>query len=336
MKLICYLFAFLVTLFWSTIAWSQTALTSPSFNCNVVLNQIEQSICNSSSLASLDRRVSKLYKSVREAKGPIEQNEIKSSQRNWLKQRNLACGDYVQDKQRLTDCVELHYLRRISQLENINLDVLTTSSKTSDVGNEKEASSALVPLASRESKLKSLADALSGMMYDEKVSYMSAKLEAKGYFTPYGYVYSRYPDALPKGREIVLTGFKNALTCMEELNVRADKMSKVCLAPKGTQSTTARRQPTFKIEWFEDNPTCHSIQAYFLADEKMLITKRDVGFAGWSDTDGEVKVTAPNSRGGYHTYIYDKKTNTGEFLRKESIPTQYETCMDTADYEASK
>lgn len=308
----------------------------PSYSCDGNLSDIEQEICDSENLSRLDVTLSKLYKTGCQQSDETDVLTIKSSQRSWLKQRNLACGDYVQDKQRLTNCVELHYLRRISQLENMNLDVLTTSSEASDVDNEKEASSPLVSLASKETKLKSLTDALSGMMYDEKVSYMSAKLEAKGYFTPYGYVYSRYPDALPKGRKIVLTGFKDALTCMGELDVRTDKMSKVCLAPEGTQSTTARRQPTFKIEWFEGNPTCHSIQAYFLADDKMLITKRDDGFAAWSDTDGKIKVTAPNSRGGYHTYIYDKNTNMGEFLRKESIPTRYDTCMDTLAYEASR
>jgi len=188
----------------------------------------------------------------------------------------------------------------------------------------------------KNSTLKSLTDTLAGMGYDQKAIYMRNKLDTKGYFTPYKYVYTRFPDALPKGRETILTGFRDAISCMNELETRQDMISKVCVANENPRTMAVRRQPTFKLQWFENNPTCHSIQAYFLADEKMLITKRDDSFADWSDTGDKIVVTAPNSRGGYHTYIYNKTTNTGEFLRKESIPTRYDNCMDASVYEATR
>ena len=175
---------------------------------------------------------------------------------------------------------------------------------------------------------KTLTETLAGMGYDQKAIYMRNKLNEKGYFTPYQYLYARHPNALPKGKATILNEFRDAIGCMYELETRQDKVSKICVANDNPTSTSARRQPAFRLQWFEDNPTCQSIQAYFLADEKMVITTRNHQFADWSDTGDKVVVSAPNSRGGYHKYIYSKTTNTGVFLRDEAVPTRYDNCTD--------
>jgi len=190
--------------------------------------------------------------------------------------------------------------------------------------------------ANAQSPLKTLTDTIDGMVYTDKVNYMNGKLDRKGYFTAHEYLYRQYPHANAKGRETVVTGFMDAVSCMDELETREDKISKICFDPKGTDSNTIRRQPYFKFEWLENTETCHSIQGYFLSDEKMIISKRGDGFANWSDDGQEIRINAPNSRAGYHSYIFNKDTNKGQFLRKESIPTNYENCMDMSEYESTR
>ncbi len=83
---------------------SVAGASAQSFDCNRARLDAEVAICDSPRLARLDEEMSSLYfglpRYVRE--------EIKGSQRRWLRQRN-ACG-YDED------CIARAYLRRIDAL----------------------------------------------------------------------------------------------------------------------------------------------------------------------------------------------------------------------------
>lgn len=78
--------------------------SAQSFDCNKARLAAEFAICDSSRLSQLDEEMSALYFGL----PYVVRQEIKGSQRRWLRRRN-ACG---YDK----TCIEDAYLRRIEVL----------------------------------------------------------------------------------------------------------------------------------------------------------------------------------------------------------------------------
>jgi uncharacterized protein len=78
--------------------------TAQSFDCEKARLAAEFAICDSQRLSRLDEEMSALYFGL----PYVVRNEIKVSQRRWLRRRN-ACG-YD------TRCIEDAYLRRIEVL----------------------------------------------------------------------------------------------------------------------------------------------------------------------------------------------------------------------------
>jgi uncharacterized protein len=78
--------------------------TAQSFDCSKARMAAEFAICDSQRLSRLDEEMSALYFGL----PYVVREEIKSSQRRWLRRRN-ACG-YDQT------CIEEYYFRRIEVL----------------------------------------------------------------------------------------------------------------------------------------------------------------------------------------------------------------------------
>ena len=104
--------AFLVSSFFLN---HSTALAAqPSFDCGKAGNALEKAICNSSSLAQLDNRMAKVYAQVLNSVGKAraERNQVKQSQRQWLKKRSTCVNGSSVDE----GCLAKLYQDRISEL----------------------------------------------------------------------------------------------------------------------------------------------------------------------------------------------------------------------------
>lgn len=88
-----------------------------SYSCDAQLTPIEQSICDNPTLSELDVQLSRLYKSARQVSDKDVVAMVKSEQRDWVKKRNRLCGTEGSSAQEMSECIELLYLGRISQLE---------------------------------------------------------------------------------------------------------------------------------------------------------------------------------------------------------------------------
>src|SRR5439155_12190101 len=86
------------------------SLVEASFECAKAVNRVEKTICGDAILANLDRRLSTLYKQVLE--GSSEAEQIKTSQRSWL--RNIRNGCET------APCLKTAYERRIQVLERLS------------------------------------------------------------------------------------------------------------------------------------------------------------------------------------------------------------------------
>lgn len=97
--------AALVFLSLSTVGFANEG---PSFNCDANLNAVEKLICESSELASLDRKLADSYKTGLSLE--IQPNQLKDGQRTFLKIRNL-CED--------SSCIAEAYRQRIDEIEGV-------------------------------------------------------------------------------------------------------------------------------------------------------------------------------------------------------------------------
>lgn len=78
-----------------------------SFDCTKAGTPVEQAICNSSELSSLDEALAQTYRS-QIASSP-ESSQIKSDQRRWIAEIRNKCDD--------TECLAAAYKKRISNLQ---------------------------------------------------------------------------------------------------------------------------------------------------------------------------------------------------------------------------
>ena len=90
----------------------------PSFNCNQTLGKIEQTICDSKGLSIYDSELNTMYKNIIN-KSTSYENSLKTSQREWLKNRTKVCSALT-DTDELKNCIvritrsRIHYLNYIS------------------------------------------------------------------------------------------------------------------------------------------------------------------------------------------------------------------------------
>lgn len=78
---------------------------SASFDCGKASSFVEKAICSNSELSALDDSLSSAYSNA--LSDPDSSDEIKSSQRNWIKNRN-SCQDNA--------CLKKVYSKRINEL----------------------------------------------------------------------------------------------------------------------------------------------------------------------------------------------------------------------------
>jgi uncharacterized protein YecT (DUF1311 family) len=80
----------------------------PSFPCVKAETRVEQLICGSADLASLDRRLAKAYSVARGTLPNEEFAELRAAQKRWLRSRD-ACTDQA--------CVSKRYRERLAEVE---------------------------------------------------------------------------------------------------------------------------------------------------------------------------------------------------------------------------
>ena len=85
----------------------ETASFSPSFDCSKASTLQEKLVCKDRDLASLDVELSALYKRAREA---YNKDQIRSEQRNWLRNERNSCQDI--------QCLNNAYKLRINELKS--------------------------------------------------------------------------------------------------------------------------------------------------------------------------------------------------------------------------
>lgn len=83
-------------------------LAAPGFDCTKAVAAAEREICQNRGLGDQDRQISGLYGSLMETVQPELKNNLRDSQRAFLKQRN-ACNANV-------PCLQSQYLWRFHEL----------------------------------------------------------------------------------------------------------------------------------------------------------------------------------------------------------------------------
>jgi uncharacterized protein/S1-C subfamily serine protease len=85
---------------------SSAGATAPSFDCNTSKHPNERLICRSTELSELDTRMVALYNDVMKYLNRGDQEELKESQRRWLKQRIDCHDDFLCTKRAYTERIE--------------------------------------------------------------------------------------------------------------------------------------------------------------------------------------------------------------------------------------
>ena|SRR5436190_8388826 len=84
-----------------------------SFDCKSPRNSNEKLICQSTELTDLDSKMSTLFNNVLDSLSNTDRQELRTSQREWLKER-LDCGDdFI--------CTKSAYAQRIDRLNSVLL-----------------------------------------------------------------------------------------------------------------------------------------------------------------------------------------------------------------------
>ncbi len=84
---------------------------NPSFDCSKASTPIEKAICRDSVLASLDRKLSQVYRDAIKQKG----EQIKMHQREWIIKRDKQCEG--KNNEEITQILKELYTKRIEELK---------------------------------------------------------------------------------------------------------------------------------------------------------------------------------------------------------------------------
>jgi uncharacterized protein YecT (DUF1311 family) len=94
----------------------QPVKIAPGFNCDKVIIKIEKAICSDFNLAYYDNLLSSLYIKLKKSISKSEElNDLKESQREWIKLRNSSCDEFIGKP--LHSCLIQAYYQRVSQLK---------------------------------------------------------------------------------------------------------------------------------------------------------------------------------------------------------------------------
>jgi uncharacterized protein YecT (DUF1311 family) len=85
-----------------------------SFDCAKAKTEVENAICSSSTVAALDLRVDERYKSWLDNLSNADSDILLREQRDWLRKRNLVCGNDAET----IDCLQILYRERLLELEH--------------------------------------------------------------------------------------------------------------------------------------------------------------------------------------------------------------------------
>jgi uncharacterized protein len=91
---------------------SSSAAFAASFNCKGATSDSEELICSDGVLSQLDSQLSGVYALALNDVVPIKRQEIIREQRKWVTEVRDACNG--------KECLEKSYLRRISELSNVD------------------------------------------------------------------------------------------------------------------------------------------------------------------------------------------------------------------------
>jgi uncharacterized protein YecT (DUF1311 family) len=85
-----------------------------SFDCDKANTAVENAICNSSVVASLDVTLNARYRGWLETLNNTESDILTKEQREWLHKRDLICGNDME----IFDCLEILYRARVLEVEH--------------------------------------------------------------------------------------------------------------------------------------------------------------------------------------------------------------------------
>lgn len=85
--------------------------SAASFDCSKASTSVEKAICSHEKLSAYDSELAHLYNELQDKLAKDQFEEVRSDQRNWIKERN-KCGDSF-------DCIEDAYYDRIFKLKKI-------------------------------------------------------------------------------------------------------------------------------------------------------------------------------------------------------------------------
>ena len=87
-----------------------------SFDCKKASTPVERAICQGNYTAELDGAMDELYRAVLAKSEPAQRAQVEAAQRQWLNQRNTACGRAKPD----IECIARLYKQRIVALARAN------------------------------------------------------------------------------------------------------------------------------------------------------------------------------------------------------------------------
>ena len=99
-----------ITTFLAALLLPMTAIAAEtSFDCSKASNMTEKIICQDATLTQLDRKMGQTYAAAKQGYLKNEMQSLKSSQRTWIKRRNLCKTD--------KKCIVKVYQERIARLQ---------------------------------------------------------------------------------------------------------------------------------------------------------------------------------------------------------------------------
>jgi uncharacterized protein len=89
--------------------------TGPAFDCQLAAGAIEKTICSDAALSAQDLALNELYNTIRLGNSTtVARDELRTVQRNWLKNRDRRCADAPD----VAACLKDQYTAQHDRLSN--------------------------------------------------------------------------------------------------------------------------------------------------------------------------------------------------------------------------
>ena len=99
----------------SAVPGDTSAAGTPSFDCARATTPIEHAICADADLAALDRDMGARFRDHLDAASADDQKALRQQQREWLRQRDAACGNHAETE--LVACLTERYRSRLDETD---------------------------------------------------------------------------------------------------------------------------------------------------------------------------------------------------------------------------